>query len=77
MMPAPDSVFEAALALPDDDRVELAAALLASLQPADRPPFPAAWREVIERRSREVASGQVQPVPWDEVKRQARERAGG
>ncbi len=76
-MSAPEEVLTAALALPDDDRLELVEALIASLQPADRPPFDESWREVIRRRSAELRSGAVTPIPWDEVKRQAREKAGG
>ncbi len=76
-MSAPEEVLTAALALPDDDRLELVEALIASLQPADRPPFDESWREVIRRRSAELRSGAVTPIPWDEVKRQARGKAGG
>ncbi len=72
-----DELFNAALALPDGDRVELVEALIASFQPEDRPPFDESWREVILRRSAELRSGLVTPVPWEEVKRQARERASG
>ena len=72
-----EQLFDAALALPDGDRVELTEALLASLQPDDRPPFDESWREVIQRRSLELRSGQVTGIPWAEVKRQAREKAGG
>ena len=72
-----EQLFDAALALPDGDRVELAEALLASLQPDDRPPFDESWREVIQRRSLELRAGQVTGIPWAEVKRQAREKAGG
>lgn len=72
-----ESLLNAALALADDDRVELVEALIASLQPADRPPFDESWRAVIQRRSAELRSGQVVAVPWAEVKRQAREKAGG
>jgi putative addiction module component (TIGR02574 family) len=72
-----EQLFDAALALPDGDRVELAEALLASLQPDDRPPFDESWREVIQRRSLELRSGLVAGIPWAEVKRQAREKAGG
>lgn len=77
MNPTMDSVLNTALLLPDQDRVELVEALIASLQPEDRPPFDESWREVIQRRSAELRSGQVTPVPWSEVKRQAREKAGG
>lgn len=72
-----ENVLNAALALPDEDRVELVEALIASLQSEDCPPFDESWREVIQRRSAELRSGQVAPVPWAEVKRQAREKAGG
>jgi putative addiction module component (TIGR02574 family) len=72
-----EQLFEAVLALPEADRVELTEALIASLQLDDRPPFDDSWREVIRRRSAELRSGQVTPIPWAEVKRQAREKAGG
>lgn len=72
-----EEVLSAALALPDGDRLELVEALIASLQPADQPPFDDSWREVIRRRSAELRSGAVNPIPWAEVKRQAREKAGG
>lgn len=77
MNPTTDHLLNAALALPNADRVELVEALIASLQPADRPPFDESWREVIRRRSAELRTGQVAPIPWAEVKRQAREKAGG
>jgi putative addiction module component (TIGR02574 family) len=76
MIATPDDVLAAALALPDEERLELVETLIASLQPAGRPPFDESWREVIRRRSAEVQSGAVTPVPWDEVKRRAREKVG-
>lgn len=72
-----EQMLEAALALPDSDRLELVEALLVSLQPCDRPPFDESWRKVIERRSAELLSGQVTPIPWNEVRRLAREKSGG
>ncbi|HTU17637.1 MAG TPA: addiction module protein [Gemmataceae bacterium] len=72
-----ENLLNTALTLPEQDRVELVEALIASLQPTDRPPFDESWREVIQRRSAELRSGQVAAVPWAEVKRQAREKAGG
>ncbi|HEY4233729.1 MAG TPA: addiction module protein [Lacipirellulaceae bacterium] len=72
-----DELMSAALALPDGDRVELVEAILASLQPDDRPPFDESWREVILRRSAELDSGKVAPIPWSDVKRRGREQAGG
>jgi putative addiction module component (TIGR02574 family) len=75
MSSATEEVLSAALALPDDDRLELVEALIASFQPADRPPFDDTRREVIRRRAAEVRSGSVTPIPWAEVKRLAREKA--
>jgi len=72
-----EDVLTAALSLPDDDRLELAEALIASLRPENRPPFEDAWREVIRRRSAELRSGTVRPIPWAEVKRQGRDLTGG
>jgi putative addiction module component (TIGR02574 family) len=72
-----DQVLTAALALPNGDRVELVEAILASLQPEDRPPFDESWRPVIERRSQELQSGRVVGVPWSDVKKRARGPMGG
>jgi putative addiction module component (TIGR02574 family) len=72
-----EQLLQAALALPDEDRLEFVEALAASLRPEDRPPFDESWREVILRRSAELHSGAVTPVPWSDVKQQARERFGG
>jgi putative addiction module component (TIGR02574 family) len=72
-----DQVLTAALALPNGDRVELVEAILASLQPEDRPPFDESWRPVIERRSQELQSGRVVGIPWSDVKERARGQMGG
>jgi putative addiction module component (TIGR02574 family) len=62
-----EQLLDTVLALPDEDRLQLAEALIASLQPTDRPPFDESWREVIRRRSAELASGTVTAVPWEVV----------
>jgi putative addiction module component (TIGR02574 family) len=77
MTPTVEQVLTAALELPDEDRLELVEALIVSFQPPDQPPFDESWREVIRRRSAELTSGAVVPIPWSEVKRRAREAAGG
>jgi putative addiction module component (TIGR02574 family) len=76
MDPAAEQVLNAAMGLRDEDKLELAEALLDSLQPTDRPPFDESWRDVIAKRSEEVQSGKVVPIPWSEVKRQAEEALG-
>jgi putative addiction module component (TIGR02574 family) len=60
-----EQLLNAALALPDEDRLQLVEALVVSLQPHDRPPFDESWRETVQRRSAELQSGKVTPVPWD------------
>jgi putative addiction module component (TIGR02574 family) len=77
MDPATEQLLNAALALADEDRLQIVEALIVSLQPSDRPPFDESWREVIRRRSAELQSAKVAPIPWDEVKRRSREIASG
>ena len=72
-----EQLLNAALALPAEDRLQVVEAFIVSLQPSDKPPFDDSWREIIQRRSAELKSGKVTPIPWDEVKRQARENARG
>jgi putative addiction module component (TIGR02574 family) len=63
-----------ALALPLDERADVAAELLASLDeakaehPAD---VEAAWAAEIERRARRVIAGESTGVPWEDVRRRA------
>jgi putative addiction module component (TIGR02574 family) len=59
-----------ALALAPDERSELIAALLASLEDrADDGEVTEAWREEIARRADRVSSGDVDLQDWDEVRR--------
>ena len=71
-------VLDAALRLPEPDRVELVEELLADLDGADEG-VDAAWAAEIDRRTREIDEGKVKPVTWAAVKRriarQARERS--
>ena len=61
-------LLKEALELPDAERAELAAELMASFDgPAD-PDVEAAWAVEIERRAAKVLSGESQGVPWDEVR---------
>ena len=77
MSPHTEQLLTTILDLPDEDRLEFTEALIASLRPADQPPLDVSWAEVIRRRSAELRAGRVNLVPWAEVKRQAREKAGG
>lgn len=60
-------ILEQALALPEDEREELVAALSDSLsaEPATLGPE---WNAEIKGRIEEIRSGEVEPVSWSEVK---------
>ena len=66
------ALLEKALALPDNERAELAGNLIASLDTAIDPDADALWQEEVARRLDEVRSGKVAIVPWEEVQRKAR-----
>lgn len=69
-----------ALALPADERADVAAELLASL---DRPTPTAAtaveamWAREIERRARRVMDGESAGEPWDDVRKRVVRRLAG
>ena len=67
-------VLREALAWSADERAELAAELLASLDEAaaeDPAEVEAAWATEIERRARRVMSGESAGLPWEDVRRRA------
>ena len=49
-----EQLLNAALALPEDDRLQLAEALLVSLQADDEPPFRRFLARIVQRRSAEL-----------------------
>lgn len=63
-----------ALALPVDERADVAAQLLASLDDEDiaTEDIEAAWATEIEKRARRVLSGQSEGIPWEDVRRTRR-----
>jgi putative addiction module component (TIGR02574 family) len=71
-------LLTAALALPESERAELAELLAASVNSPPSSLHPA-WADEVRRRAAEIDSGQVRPVPWDEVRRQVQAQldAGG
>lgn len=67
-------VLREALALPVDERADVAAELLASLDDAggeDPADVEAAWAAEIERRARRVMAGESQGLPWEDVRARA------
>ncbi|MGH9339527.1 MAG: addiction module protein [Acidobacteriota bacterium] len=71
------ALLREALTLPPDERADVAAELLASL---DEPPaedlaaVQAAWAKEIERRARRVLAGESAGEPWEEVRDQIARR---
>ena len=54
--------------LPEADRATLAGAMIESLDPAPSSAVAAAWAREIERRVREVDSGSVELLDWQDVR---------
>ena len=67
----PSALRDEALALPAEQRAELVVELLASLDDdmsdADPDEIDRAWGEEMQRRSAQIASGEVKTLTWDEV----------
>ena len=62
-------LLELALRLPEQERADLAARLLDSLDAASEENVEAAWSMEIQQRVEELDTGKVKPVPWAEAKR--------
>ena len=61
-------LFEEASQLPEAERAELAGLLIESLEGEPDAGVEAAWAEEIERRVRQIDSGEVKTIPWEEVR---------
>lgn len=67
MSEAGKRLLKEALQLPDDERAELAAELMASFDGPDDTDIEAAWATEIERRATKVLTGESQGNSWEEV----------
>jgi putative addiction module component (TIGR02574 family) len=67
-----EKLLEEALTLTPEERAEVAATLLESLDEQEDEAVEEAWVMEIEKRIREVESGHVKTVPWSEVRRRLR-----
>ena len=61
-------LFPEALELTDNDRATPAGLLIETLETSSDPDVEAAWAEEAERRWREIQSGKVRTIPWEEIK---------
>lgn len=64
-------LFSEAAILADTERAELAGMLIESLESERDDGVEIAWAEEIERRVREIDSGEVKTIPWEEVRAKA------
>jgi putative addiction module component (TIGR02574 family) len=62
-------LYTDALRLPEGERAELAASLMASLDPEPDPDALAAWDAEIARRVAELDSGTAKTMSWPEARR--------
>ena len=75
MTQAAKDVLQAALALPAEDQAELLDELIVARDVAlGNLPFDPAWLDEADRRLAEYDAGLAEMIPWEEVKRRARER---
>jgi putative addiction module component (TIGR02574 family) len=61
-------IYSEATELSDRERAELAGMLLESLESELDPSIEAAWADEVERRIRQVDSGEVKLIPWEQVR---------
>jgi putative addiction module component (TIGR02574 family) len=64
------ALLREALTLPPDERADVAAELLASLDDSTEDPVrvQAAWAKEIERRGRRALAGESSGEPWEDVR---------
>lgn len=63
------SILRSALDLGQEERAEVAAALLESLEPeVDENEIELAWRAEVRRRVESIDRGEVQRIPWESVR---------
>jgi putative addiction module component (TIGR02574 family) len=62
------SIFDAALALPESERALLVERLLESLSPEPEDITDDELFSELERRRAEIEQGLVKPIPWSEVR---------
>ncbi len=71
---APKNLLDAALALPPEERLELASQLLASVEDAPSAEWTEAWRAECDARIAAAESGAEPAVAWDDAYARLRAR---
>ncbi len=70
-----ESLLRAALELTESERAEIAGRLLESIEPEPDAEVEAAWAAEIDRRARSIDAGEVEMVPWNQVRESLLERS--
>jgi len=65
-----EDLLQDALTLPDEERAEIAGALLESLERTVEVDVETAWRKEVAVRVAALDAGEIETVPWDEVRDQ-------
>jgi len=65
-------LLQKALALPENERAELAGNLISSLDATVDPDVDAAWQQEVVRRLQDIQSGKVDTVSWQGVQQKGR-----
>jgi putative addiction module component (TIGR02574 family) len=65
-------LLQKALALPENERAELAGNLISSLDATVDDGVDAAWQQEVVRRLHEVQAGKVETISWEEVQQRGR-----
>ncbi len=68
MATSAEELYKKALGLKERERAALAARLIESLDTEIEEGVEAAWLAEVERRMEELDSGEVQSIPWDDVR---------
>lgn len=68
MRPHAETVLQKALTLAEQERAEIAGALLESLEPEPEAEVEAAWRQEVAARVAALEAGEVETTPWGEIR---------
>jgi putative addiction module component (TIGR02574 family) len=66
------AILEQALKLSPAERADVAEQLIASLDEGPDVDVEKAWQEEVRRRLQQIDRGEVQTIPWEQVRRQLR-----
>jgi putative addiction module component (TIGR02574 family) len=76
MTQAAQQILQAAMALSDDERAEVASALWESIEEGQGPELSPEWQAEIAKRIQEIDSGEVVMLSEEEVNERLREKYG-